>query len=628
MLGINASKNGMRMILFVLLTLSLAPGLARAQDNKDKKSPPLPSKVAPQKQAPPKTSQAPQKGKESPQKPPEGQKPSVVKPPNPPRIKNAPPSIKPTFRKPTGATETPDGKGGKTFKTTTAEYHVSKDGNLTNFKTSKGTEAKFNSQGGLATVHTKDGMTIQHGQNGARRIESTRANGDKVISDGHGNGSVNHLFARDGHPYMQTTRVVNGHVYSAVYRGYPYHGVVYYGYVPTYYYAPAFYGWAYNPWVAPVSFAWGWGYGGWYGFYGPYFVASPFYAGPNSWLTDYIISQNLEAAYAAEVGAATFSAAGAITVPGNQAWTDTGKYLNAGDEVTMTAGGAVSMGGGWPNYQPAGSGKDPNCGGRGGFPAGDLPCWSLIGRVGDGPIFYVGNGTKIQAPNSGELLLGVNDNILGDNTGNWFATIVTPNNTPTGNPPTDDKNAALAPEVKQAIASEVKDQIATDNAAATTPPPSESGDQVPAALDPKHSVFIVSSTLSAQTDDGQCSLTGGDILTRITSTPDGNQNVRVLVTTAKQGDCSTGTQFAMSIQDLQDMYNDFHAKTDEGLKHLAQKQGQDGLPASPAPGGQSDPEAVAVKPDPTAAAAIKQQDQDANKAEADVDQAVQPAGGK
>jgi hypothetical protein len=664
MLGKNASHNAIR-ILFVMLAFTLAPGLLGAQTKPDKKNTPAPAKPTNPPPAKPATNTVsgqqhgsgntpvsmPGKGASgtasntaanTPGKgasgtagntaantPGKGASGTAV---NTARISTGKTQPGP-FSKPKSATVIPRPDGSKTYKTPRAEYNVSKTGRLTDVKTS-GAEAKIGSDGNIEEIQTKKGLTIQQGRNGSHRIESTRADGTKVVSNGHGTGYTETRFTRNGQTFATRTYVVNGHTSTRTYAQTTYLKHVYYRYVPAYYYGPAFYGWAYNAWGAPVYYGWGWGYAGWYGFYGPYFVASPFYAGPIFWLTDYVISQNLQAAYAAEVGAAAPPSRGAVTVPGNQAWTDTGKYLNAGDDVTITAGGTVSMGGGWPLYPPAGSGKDPNCGGRGGFPAGDLPCWSLIGRVGDGPIFEVGIGAKIQAPNSGELLLGVNDNILGDNTGAWYATVVAPNTSASGAPSTNANDAALAPEVKDAIAAEVKTQIDAETAAtqnsssagAASTPPNEK--DVPAALNPKHSIFIVSSTLSEQMDDGQsCSLTGGDILTRTTTTPDTNQNVRVLVTTAKKDDCATGTQFGMSIQDLQDMYNDFQAKTDEGLKELAQKQGKGGIPASPAPGGQANPAAVGAAPDPNAAATLKDQDAAAAKAEGEIDAAIQTPSG-
>lgn len=121
-----------------------------------------------------------------------------------------------------------------------------------------------------------------------------------------------------------------------------------------------------------------------------------------------------------------------IQVPANQAWTATGAFLRAGSVVAISATGTASMGGGSPPMPP--EGRPPDCGGRGGFPAGDLPCWSLIGRVGEqGPVFYVGSGTTLRVPKDGQLFLGVNDDQLGDNSGYWTATVALNTNPfPTG----------------------------------------------------------------------------------------------------------------------------------------------------------------------------------------------------
>src|SRR5262249_30753985 len=72
------------------------------------------------------------------------------------------------------------------------------------------------------------------------------------------------------------------------------------------------YGWAYAPWGPGVAFAWGWGADPWFGYYGYYFAPYPVYTDASLWLTDYILAENLQAAYQAQVdgngGAATAAA--------------------------------------------------------------------------------------------------------------------------------------------------------------------------------------------------------------------------------------------------------------------------------------------------------------------------------
>lgn len=77
-------------------------------------------------------------------------------------------------------------------------------------------------------------------------------------------------------------------------------GAIYPHYVPAVFYGPRFYGWVLNPWPGPIVFSWGFYGTPWFGFYGGYFVPAPVYVAPELWLTDYVISQNLQAAYAAQ----------------------------------------------------------------------------------------------------------------------------------------------------------------------------------------------------------------------------------------------------------------------------------------------------------------------------------------
>jgi hypothetical protein len=71
-------------------------------------------------------------------------------------------------------------------------------------------------------------------------------------------------------------------------------------YAPGFYYGLAFYSYAYAPWATPIAFGWGWAGNPWYGYYGSYFTPYPLYASPSLWLTDYLVSQTLQAAYIAQ----------------------------------------------------------------------------------------------------------------------------------------------------------------------------------------------------------------------------------------------------------------------------------------------------------------------------------------
>jgi hypothetical protein len=200
-------------------------------------------------------------------------------------------------------------------------------------------------------------------------------------------------------------------------------------------------------------------------------------------------------------------------------------------------------------------------------------------------------------------------------------------------PPAPDQNSVtLTPEVKQAIADEVSAQLAAqqsaaDASASSSPAATAAGDQMPDALDPKSRTFIVSNTLSQTMADGTaCSLSSGDVVTRIGNTPDANQNVTVMVTSSQNGDCPAGTQMPMSVDDLQDMQNDFRQKLDTGMQSLADNQGKDGMPTSPAADKTPVPDGTA-DPDPDAVAQLAQTDQSADQAEAEVQQSQESEDG-
>jgi hypothetical protein len=122
-----------------------------------------------------------------------------------------------------------------------------------------------------------------------------------------------------------------------------------------------------------------------------------------------------------------------ISVIPNQAWTATGLSVTSGQQVSITAGGELDWqdsGCSWPNSNNCTSGPDGpgpsvcDTSPHGNEPAPNLPCNSLIGKIGEnGTPFEVGTSLDITAAAAGELYLGVNDNYLPDNSGGWKATI-------------------------------------------------------------------------------------------------------------------------------------------------------------------------------------------------------------
>lgn len=129
---------------------------------------------------------------------------------------------------------------------------------------------------------------------------------------------------------------------------------------------------------------------------------------------------------ATEASASTSSKT--VAVPAGQPWTDSGISLPAGS-VSLKASGVINVSSGDPQFSetPAGDGPaDPTCVAgpgaySGSWTAPGLPCWSLIGRIGNGAPFYVGNSYQAVIKNPGELYLGVDDETaaFGDNSGSW-----------------------------------------------------------------------------------------------------------------------------------------------------------------------------------------------------------------
>jgi len=194
----------------------------------------------------------------------------------------------------------------------------------------------------------------------------------------------------------------------------------------------------------------------------------------------------------------------------------------------------------------------------------------------------------------------------------------------------------LTPEVKQAIAEEVKAQLAaqqaqastTGTAASTTTTASTTSTAPPAALDPAKRTFVVDTAVTAVASDGtECGLTSGDVVTRLTDTPDATDNtVNASVSATKKGDCAAGATVAVKVDDLQEMYNHFEEQLASGMGEMAKKQGTNGMPKAPDTGTTAS-DVPTPKADADAAKTLKDETAEADKAEADVKAEAAAGGG-
>jgi hypothetical protein len=107
-----------------------------------------------------------------------------------------------------------------------------------------------------------------------------------------------------------------------------------------------------------------------------------------------------------------------IVVSGDIPWNDTGVEVRAGQVLYFQANGTVWWGPGRKDG-PGGEKNSPRNLNR---PIPNRPAAALIGKVGDGSrdYFFIGEDQgPIRVRNSGRLFLGVNDDVLRDNRGNF-----------------------------------------------------------------------------------------------------------------------------------------------------------------------------------------------------------------
>ena len=107
-----------------------------------------------------------------------------------------------------------------------------------------------------------------------------------------------------------------------------------------------------------------------------------------------------------------------VRVESTQAWTDTGLDVRARERITFNANGTIRIG----NEEAGvnGSSERPT---RPSIPVRTLNVGGLIGRIGNGPAFAIGNRGEVLMRSNGRLFLGVNDDHLADNSG-YFEVIV------------------------------------------------------------------------------------------------------------------------------------------------------------------------------------------------------------
>jgi hypothetical protein len=192
-----------------------------------------------------------------------------------------------------------------------------------------------------------------------------------------------------------------------------------------------------------------------------------------------------------------------------------------------------------------------------------------------------------------------------------------------------DQQVQLTPDVKQAIADEVRRQLAEENAERQTMTQSASltSEAPPLFTGNGSHIFVVSNSLYVSSGGQECVVSEGDVL-QLNGAPSPNASAAdVLVLASKGQDCRKGSVVSVALQDLVDMQNNMRETIDQGLGELQSSKG--GLPAPPSAAMAAPTQAAfysALPPgDASVASEISQQALEANQAEQDVvSQALAP----
>ena len=102
-------------------------------------------------------------------------------------------------------------------------------------------------------------------------------------------------------------------------------------------------------------------------------------------------------------------------VSANSQWTDSGVDVRAGQTIYFEAQGRVR----WGKDRQDGPGGEHNSPSNPNRPMGNRNAAALIGKIGS-DMFFIGDDTgPIRMRSGGRLYLGVNDDVLTDNSGNF-----------------------------------------------------------------------------------------------------------------------------------------------------------------------------------------------------------------
>jgi hypothetical protein len=113
-----------------------------------------------------------------------------------------------------------------------------------------------------------------------------------------------------------------------------------------------------------------------------------------------------------------------VTVPGNVAWTNTGINVTRGQNLRFEGSGEIRLSfNGDDVARPSGAVNGRRADKA---PLPSVPAGALIGRINNGAPFSIAEGTNIPMTDGGRLLLGINDDHVADNSGNFVVRVWEP----------------------------------------------------------------------------------------------------------------------------------------------------------------------------------------------------------
>jgi hypothetical protein len=111
-----------------------------------------------------------------------------------------------------------------------------------------------------------------------------------------------------------------------------------------------------------------------------------------------------------------------VSVRADRAWTSTKLVVKRGQQWTISAHGTITRSG--RSFGPGGAtGTGVLIDVEAHYPLASAKPFALIARIGQAAAFVVGETTTITAPGDGELFLGINDDQVTNNRGEWTVRI-------------------------------------------------------------------------------------------------------------------------------------------------------------------------------------------------------------